>query len=846
MTAQARRAARSINPKTRDMAEALARQSGVSLSDWAAALAGADDLQEVVLTDDGQPPAADTPGAAPTGRASEETARLSRALEILSERLDAAETRSALAVSNVDKTLRETLDRLRGGEREQTAVAARFEGAVQDLTAENARLSDRMARIEAEARGPRSAEALRSLEAALGTVAEHLYQGESRTEEALAALRVRVERIEAEPSDPTLMNEAALAILGVKGRLETLAGQIASQGEAIQTIEQRSLHAIERMGAEVVEVSQSLIRRVQSAEARGAEAIEQVGGEVSRIAASMEAKLGRADAIQAQALDRLGAEVERISDKLAERIANSDRRAAQAIDEVGDQVALITERLGQRHERATDDLGDRIRQSEERTAALLKEARTTIAKLSAGSPFAETPVPPILDPETQAPAETAAGQALDGAIERASASEPEAEPDTSDPAFADRTIAFEPLAEEREAPEAEPTAVAEPTPDDQATRSAQPARTFTTLYGSRELTEEPKPRSFTGSEGPIFTGLTFQGGKRRRSGRTAAVGFGMAAAFGLALGGFFVAENEPRGGVVTKIAYLLSRSPKGEGQLREGRAGVRGDVPRAAMALTPTPLGGAGSANGEVAALYTAAVDQVEANDTRGVPQLRRAADLGYAPAQFYLAKLYENGADGIAKDPGEARLWTQKAAMGGDARAMHNLALYEFEGAGGPKNIAAAADWFRRAANLGLIDSQYNLGRLYEQGYGVAQNTAEAYKWYLIASASGDAQSKAAAARVRSDLSPDARAVAERAAAEFRPSSPQPTPASAPATGADANVVTAQRGLSALGYYQGPTDGAATPALKLALASYQRDQGLPVTGALDPTTVGRLQALNQ
>ena len=240
------------------------------------------------------------------------------------------------------------------------------------------------------------------------------------------------------------------------------------------------------------------------------------------------------------------------------------------------------------------------------------------------------------------------------------------------------------------------------------------------------------------------------------SAKTAALGVGLAAAFGLALGGFFVAENEPPGGLVTKIAYLL-HSPKGEGLIRPRRAVAGSALPQEAVALNPTLTARPGGQGGEVAALYAAAVARLEANDDQGVDALRHAADLGYPPAQFYLAKLYETGANGVAKDAVQARLWTQRAAAGGDARAMHNLALYEYEGAGGQKNVAAAAAWFRRAASLGLVDSQYNLGRLYESGVGVAQNTAEAYKWYLIASSSGDSESKSAAARVRAGLSPDA-----------------------------------------------------------------------------------------
>ena len=34
-----------------------------------------------------------------------------------------------------------------------------------------------------------------------------------------------------------------------------------------------------------------------------------------------------------------------------------------------------------------------------------------------------------------------------------------------------------------------------------------------------------------------------------------------------------------------------------------------------------------------------------------------------------------------MRKDETEARRWTEQAARGGDAKAMHNLALYYFEG---------------------------------------------------------------------------------------------------------------------------------------------------------------------
>ena len=205
---------------------------------------------------------------------------------------------------------------------------------------------------------------------------------------------------------------------------------------------------------------------------------------------------------------------------------------------------------------------------------------------------------------------------------------------------------------------------------------------------------------------------------------------------------------------------------------------------------------------------------------------------------------MYENGDGGLKKDLSVARQWTSRAAENGDRRAMHNLGIAFIEGVGGPKNSVTAAQWFRRAAELGLVDSQYNLAALYERGLGVSQNPAEAYRWYLVAAKTGDESARKRAEQIRLQLNPDARIVAERAAAAFRPSTPSAPTASVltAGLGTDASgAATVQKALSRLGYYQGPTDGSASPALNLALAAYQRDQNLNPTGVLDQATVARL-----
>jgi localization factor PodJL len=196
-----------------------------------------------------------------------------------------------------------------------------------------------------------------------------------------------------------------------------------------------------------------------------------------------------------------------------------------------------------------------------------------------------------------------------------------------------------------------------------------------------------------------------------------------------------------------------------------GADSVSGE-PRLAVALDPQPAETAKAAvkpaQEKAAALYAEAVKMLAAKKWEGADKLRQAAGMGYPPAQFHLARLYETGGPGIVKDEIEARRWTEQAARGGEAKAMHNLALYYYEGIGIGRDPAKAAEWFRRAADKGLTDSQFNLGRLYEDGVGVPKDAAQAYYWYSLAARSGDTEAKAAADRMAQAAGPAAQPPAQ------------------------------------------------------------------------------------
>ncbi|MES2034730.1 MAG: peptidoglycan-binding protein, partial [Pseudomonadota bacterium] len=811
-----------------------------------------------------------------------------------------------------------------------------------------------LAAIETRVAEVEKAEPASLVEAVASRVAERLEQAEARTTEALRDLgasfvvldrRLKTvesgggahQRLEALAQDLTRRMEATRAELAQKlaasaeGRFDRMDRKLSEMASHIGAAETRSAEAIERMGREMVSMTDTLSRRVQVAENRSADAVEHIGGEVARIASAVEQKLGRADTVQAQALEKLGGEIARITERLAERIANSERRGALAIDEVGEQVARVTERINQRQERTATDLAERIRQSEERTARLLDEAREKIdASLNNVHRKSSEPVvapvmssarvPPTSDPFADpfaAEPFPAPGQALPEEVYAPQVyatqafaklpSEPEpGEPapfpgeERGPPAFsAEDFDAVDSFTDAETDTDQDPDTVTETdidtgsdaeieeTPDvpDVAEMPAAPVIMPLDIddaprpRSTREVIEQARlaartaaqPDKAPSAEKRSLFRAREKKPKQRRAGsalQSAFIVAGGAAALAVGASGLVMINSGGDKPASDRIAEMLQiNAQDARGEIKRNEADTTPDfggrTPRVAMAIAPgvgpdgaatttaplagAPLAAATSATPPVesgASLYAEGVRRIEAKDSTGIETLRRAANLGYAPAQFYLAKLYEAGEGGLRKDAGEARRWTERAAAGGDRKAMHNLGLYYFEGVGGGKNTTTAAQWFRKAADLGLPDSQYNLGRLYEEGYGVSQNGAEAYKWYLIAAKAGDGEARSSAERVKKDLSPEARAAAERSAGGYRASTPNAStraPALAQAGGSATGVVAAQRALSMLGYYRGPQDGASSQALKGAIAAFQRDKRLPSTGNLDAETLSQL-----
>ena len=241
-----------------------------------------------------------------------------------------------------------------------------------------------------------------------------------------------------------------------------------------------------------------------------------------------------------------------------------------------------------------------------------------------------------------------------------------------------------------------------------------------------------------------------------------------------------------------------------------------------------------------------------------------RAAKAGHEQAQYRLGALYERG-DGVQKDLTKARAWYGRAAAGGNIKAMHNLAVLSTGQSGERPDYPTAAQWFAQAAEYGLADSQFNLAILMQNGLGLARNPAGAYKWFGIAASHGDAEAAKRRDGLRSQLKPSEVAALDRQIKSWHakvpdrsrpagtgtgvPSAAEPVPV--PASGAPGqsasgvDILNVQKMLAGLGYDPGPLDGNLSASTSLAIKSFQERSGMPVTGAVTPELMSKLESLS-
>jgi TPR repeat protein len=246
-----------------------------------------------------------------------------------------------------------------------------------------------------------------------------------------------------------------------------------------------------------------------------------------------------------------------------------------------------------------------------------------------------------------------------------------------------------------------------------------------------------------------------------------------------------------------------------------------------------------------------------------GVPQdfaeatrwFRAAAEQGHAPAQFSIGRAYVTG-EGVRQDYSEAVRWFHMAADQGDSSAQSGLGVMYFNGTGVQKDYSMAMRLFRLAAAQGDANAQYNIGDSYLTGEGVSKNNSEAVRWFRMASDQGDDDAQVSLGTMYADglgveqnydeairlyllAAEQGNAVAKYHLDnmdERRASLSQQTEQE------QVLVVRVQEALVAIGYYDGSIDGIAGPVTRAAVAAFQQDIGVPITGEVSKELVGQLE----
>jgi TPR repeat protein len=152
---------------------------------------------------------------------------------------------------------------------------------------------------------------------------------------------------------------------------------------------------------------------------------------------------------------------------------------------------------------------------------------------------------------------------------------------------------------------------------------------------------------------------------------------------------------------------------------------------------------GYAAAQFELGSLYSNG-QGVSRDDTEAVRWYRKAADQNNVGGQLGLAAAYESGR-GVQKDEVEALRWLRKAADQGHAGAQASVGYYYAYGRGGlTKDDAEAVRWYRLAVNQGNVAGQNSLGIMLANGRGIAKDDVEATRMYRLAADQGYALGQA------------------------------------------------------------------------------------------------------
>ncbi len=151
------------------------------------------------------------------------------------------------------------------------------------------------------------------------------------------------------------------------------------------------------------------------------------------------------------------------------------------------------------------------------------------------------------------------------------------------------------------------------------------------------------------------------------------------------------------------------------------------------------------------------------------IADLDKAATGGNVRAMMYLAEAAWQGY-GMPKDPARMTAWIERASATRDVVARFDLAHALGSGRYMPKDEARAAALYRRNAELGHAVSQNNYAVMLRDGLGVPADPVAALAWFTLAARGNVASAERSRQALIQRLPPAGQQEAARRAATWRP----------------------------------------------------------------------------
>ena len=310
-----------IDPKARELARERAQRQGVTLGQYLNSLLLEGDSQSFEEND-----LSDSLSRPNSASGDHDLRRMSQEIDQLAQRLEASTSRSARAVSGIDKSILGLMGKVDVSGKAQLQALERVTRAMGEIESTQTALRSRIDTLETGHGNLPTIDALKALEASLSRLSETVQVRSQDQNDFHALIDDKVNQVSSKVDDVVRSMDTAVTN-AIRSGSAHLTGRVDEIEEKMSSVERRIEAGVNKIT--------DAATRFELFETKAERA---VGDTTWRMERALETTLNRSRAMSKEVLDR---------------VDGIEEKTREAMNSVGDVVARITERLG-RAERKTD------------------------------------------------------------------------------------------------------------------------------------------------------------------------------------------------------------------------------------------------------------------------------------------------------------------------------------------------------------------------------------------------------------------------------------------------------------------------------------------------------------